>query len=250
MNGRIELDHSAVDELAAAYALGALEPAEERAVSEHLAACEEPHREARAALEAATVVGASLEPVAPSAGLRDRLMATVAATPQEHRAPSSRPAPEPASVAEEPRRPWWRMAPLATAVAAVAVVAAVGIGVWGLSLRGELNDRDAALEAVASADAIFAASGAAGTGWVVESGDQAMFMARDLEALPAGSIYELWLIGPEGPTAVGTLSDTEGVALVTLEQPLTGSSTFAVTVESERVDAPTSDPVLVAPLDA
>ena len=248
MNDRLDLDHAAVDELAGAYALGALEPDEERAVSAHLATCVQPHAEARAALDSAAVLAASLEPVAPSPALRERLMASVAATPQEHRAPTAVPAPQPQS-SEEPRRPWWRMAPLATAVAAVAVVAAIGIGVWGLSLRGELNDRDAALEAVASADAIFAASGAAGTGWVVESGDQAMFMARDLEPLPAGSIYELWLLGPGGATSVGTLSDTEGVALVTLEQPLAGSTTFAITVESERVDAPTSDPVLVAPLD-
>jgi len=68
--------------------------------------------------------------------------------------------------------------------------------------------------------------------------------------LPSGSIYELWLIGPDGePTAVGTMADAAGVALVTLEEPLAGSTTFAVTVESERVDSPTSEPVLVAPLD-
>ena len=247
MTPRIELDCAAVDELAAAYALGAVDSEEDRAIGEHLATCDEPHDEARAALEGAATVAASLEPVSPSAGLRDRLMASVASTPQDHRAPAARAA----QPIEEPRRPWWRVAPLATAVAAIAVVAAVGLGAWGLSMRGELNDRDAALEAVASADAIYAASGAAGTGWVVESGDQAMFMARDLAPLPTGSIYELWLIGPDGePTAVGTMADTAGVALVRLEEPLAGSTTFAVTVESERVDSPTSEPVLVAPLDA
>ena len=249
MTPRIELDCAAVDELTAAYALGAVDPAEDRAISEHLATCNEPHDDARAVLDGAATVAASLEPVSPSAGLRDRLMASVASTPQDHRAPAAR-ADQPLPI-EEPRRPWWRVAPLATAVAAIAVVAAVGLGVWGLSMRGELNDRDAALEAVASADAIYAASGAAGTGWVVESGDQAMFMARDLAPLPTGSIYELWLIGPDGePTAVGTMADTAGVALVRLEEPLAGSTTFAVTVESERVDSPTSEPVLVAPLDA
>jgi anti-sigma-K factor RskA len=248
MSRSLELDCAAVDELAAAYALGAVEAGEDRAVSDHLATCDRPHTEAHAALDGATAIAASIEPVTPSAGLRDRLMATVAATPQDHRASATPVAERPV---EEPSRPWWRMAPLATAVAAVAVAAAVGIGVWGLSLRGELNDRDAALEAVASADAIFAASGEAGSGWVVESGDQAMFLARDLAPLPGGSIYELWLIGPEGePTAVGTLEDPEGVTLVTLEEPLAGSTTFAVTVEAQRVDAPTSDPVLVAPLDA
>jgi anti-sigma-K factor RskA len=249
MTPRIELDCAAVDELAASYALGAMDPGEERAVSEHLASCDRPHTEARAALDGAAVVAASLEPVAPSAGLRDRLMATVAGTSQDHRA-APQPVADPAAI-EEPRRPWWRMAPLATAVAAVAVVAAIGIGAWGLSLRGELNDRDAALEAVASADAIFAASGDAGSGWVVESGDQAMFMARDLAPLPAGSIYELWLIDPASrPVPVGTLTDADGVVLVTLERGLGDASTFAVTVETERVEQPTTDPVLVAPLDA
>ena len=50
--------------------------------------------------------------------------------------------------------------------------------------------------------------------------------------------------------AVGTIADPEGVAVVTLEQPLEGAVVFAVTVEAERVDAPTSDPVLLATLEA
>ena len=42
-----------------------------------------------------------LEPVAPSAALRGRLMATVAATPQEHR-PAPTPVRQPVAVAAEP----------------------------------------------------------------------------------------------------------------------------------------------------
>jgi hypothetical protein len=37
--------------------------------------------------------------------------------------------------------------------------------------------------------------------------------------------------------------------VVALEHDLTGAAAFAVTVEADRVDAPTSDPVLVAPLE-
>jgi anti-sigma-K factor RskA len=240
------LDHVTVDELAAAYAAGALDASEERAVSEHLATCDEPHAEARSFLDAAAVLPATLEPVAPSAALRERLMASVATTPQDHRR-----SPAAAVVQEPPRQPWWRLAPLPTALAAVALAAAVGLGAWGVSVNAQLGDRDAAIRAIASADAIHAASGSAGTGWVIESGDQAMFLASDLAALPAGSLYELWLIGPEGaPIAVGTLTDTKGVVLVTLDRSLSGSITFAVTVEASRVEAPTSDPVLVAALDA
>ncbi|MGH2445717.1 MAG: anti-sigma factor domain-containing protein [Candidatus Limnocylindria bacterium] len=246
MTERIRLDCEAVDELATAYALGAAEPADDRAISEHLSACAKPHAEARNLIDAAAVVPASLEPVAPSAGLRGRILATVAATPQEH-------APAPVSTRErvrEPRRAWWQVGPLPATVAAVALAAAVGLGAWGLTLNDQLADRDAALRAVAAADAIHAADGPAGSGWVIESGGQAMFMAEDLADLPAGRLYELWLIDADG-TAIptGTLTETDGVALVTLEHSLGSASVFAVTVEAERVDAPTSDPVITAALE-
>lgn len=246
-----------VDELAAAYALGAVESPEERGIDEHLATCDRPHVEARALIEVASLVPASLEPVAPSAALRGRLMASIAQTPQEHVVPAAVRSPQPIRSAEprpiraaEPRRSWWQLAPLPASLAAVALAAAVGVGAWNVSLSQQLGDRDAALRAIASADAIFAAQGSAGSGWVIESAGQAMFMAEDLLDLPADQLYELWLIdGDDAPVAVGTLTDTDGVALVTLEGDLGTATTFAVTVESERVDAPTTDPVLFATLE-
>lgn len=235
-----------LDELAAAYALGAVPPDEERAMSEHLATCDQPHEEARELIGAAGLLPAALSPMAPSAALRERLMATVAATPQDHR----RPAPVDAPVRAEPRRPWWQLGTMPTALAAVALAAAVGLGAWNLDLNRQLAERDDALRAVASADAAYAVTGSAGSGWVLESDGQAIFLADALADLPADRIYELWLIGPEGaPVAVGTLTDTDGVAIATLERALGSATTFAVTVEAERVDAPTTDPVLVASLE-
>ena len=239
-----------VDELAAAYALSAVPADEERAIGEHLSSCGEPHDEARSLIEAAALMPAALEPVQPSAALRARLMTTIAATPQDHRTTATpRPVLEaPRSIAD--RRPWWRVAPLPSALAAAALAAAVGLGAWGIGLNQQLAERDAALRAVASADAAYAVSGSAGSGWVLETDGQAIFLADSLADLPADQLYELWLIGPDGgPVAVGTLTDTEGVALVELEHDLGAATTFAVTVEAERVDAPTSDPVLVATLE-
>jgi len=43
---------------------------------------------------------------------------------------------------------------------------------------------------------------------------------------------------------------TTGVAIATLERDLEGATTFAVTIETERVDQSVNDPVLVAALDA
>lgn len=242
-----------VDERGAAYAIGGLAPNEERELSRHLETCDRPHEEVRSFVGAAAAIPGSLEPVAPSADLRARLMATVVATPQEHRPPvaaRATQAREP-EVREMPRRAWWQLRPLAGGLAAVGLAAVIGLGAWNISLNGQLADRDAALRAVASADAAFAAQGSAGRGWVIQNGDEAMFMADGLVDLSSGNLYELWLIDADGnPVAAGTLTDTDGVALVPLERGIEGATTFAVTVEPERVDAPTSAPVLTAVLDA
>jgi anti-sigma-K factor RskA len=234
-----------VDELAGAYALGAVDADEDRAISEHLATCERPHAEARELIGAGGLLVAGEATVEPSSALRARLMTTIAATPQDHR-----PVAAEAAVDERAaRRPWWRLEPLGMGIAAVALAIAVGLGAWGLSLNAQLAERTDALRAVANADAAFAVTGSAGSGWVIQSGGSAHFVAENLAALPEGMLYELWLLDAEGtPTAVGTVSDPDDLVVVPLEHDLSGAATFAVTVEAERVDAPTSEPVLVAPL--
>ncbi len=250
MTERVRLDCAAIDELAASYALGAVDPGEDRAVSEHLASCDQPHAEARSLIDVAPALANSLERVAPSPGLRERLIATIAETPQEHR-PSVVSVRQRVGSLEASRPAWWRLSPLPSALAAVGLVAAIGLGAWGVTLNNQLAERDAALRAVASADAIYAASGTAGSGWVIESGEQAMFMAEDLADLPPEQLYEFWLIDADGnAVAAGTLTDTDGVALVTLERDLGNATTFAVTVETERVDQSANEPVMVAAIGA
>ena len=253
---------SVVDELAAAYALGSLEPDEERAVSDHLASCQAPHAEAREAIAGAAVVPAGLEPVVPTAALRSRVMATIASTPQERAVRPTAPEPRASAAADRPvsvretaapsgvdRRPWWRVAPLPAALAAAGLAAAVGLGAWNVSLNARLAEREATLRAVAAADAAFAVTGAAGSGWIVETGGQAVFLADALAELPADRIYELWLIGADGSAvAAGVVRETDAPVVAELEVPLGSATTFAVTVEERPVDQPTSDPVLVAPL--
>ena len=237
-----------VDELAAAYALGAVEADEERAIDQHLATCGEPHDEARDLVGAASVLPAAVEPVTPSPALRARLMTTIAGTPQEHR-PAA--AADPPSVKPAPARPWWRLAPLPAGLAAVGLAAVIGLGAWNVNLNQRLAARDAALRAVATADAAYAVAGSAGSGWVLETDGRAIFLADSLAALPADRIYELWLIGPDGdPVDVGTVASTESLTLVELERELGPATTFAVTIEAERVSSPTSEPVLVATLES
>jgi hypothetical protein len=236
-----------VDELAGALAIGAAGAEEARAAREHLATCPEPHAELRSLLGADAVLAAGLEPIQPSAGLRDRLMRSAAAAPRQAPVVAGDRAQPPA------RRGWldWLSPQVARPLALAAVAAFVAVGIWGLILSGQLADRDRALRDVAAAisggQAAFRVEGDAGRGYVVDTpGSGASFVVADVGSLPAGRLYELWLIGPSGPVDVGSFKPgQDAVAVVPVDRDLSGFATFAVTVESQRVTAPTTDPVMV-----
>jgi hypothetical protein len=122
--------------------------------------------------------------------------------------------------------------------------------VWGASLSGQLADRDRALRSVADAIAggqtAFRVEGDAGRGYVIDTpGSGATFVVADVGSLPADRLYELWLIGPSGAVDVGTFRPAaDAVAVVPVDRDLAGFETFAVTVEAQRVSAPTSDPIM------
>jgi anti-sigma-K factor RskA len=263
-----------VDELDAAYAVGAVDAGERAAIDVHLAACPEPHADLRSLLGAETVLASSLAPVAPSAALRDRLMESIAATPQEaasaRPAAAASPAPAPAMPeratapastlprAREPRRGWfdWLTPAWSRGLAVAAVAVALVFGGWNVVLQGQLSSRDQALRDVANAIAhgssafrINATGGGAGYVVADPSGKASMVVA-DLASPGSGRIYELWLIGADGkPVVAGTFGGSaNAVAVVPLERGLSGYTTFAVTVETDRVYAPTSKPVMTAAL--
>ena len=245
-----------VDALAGALALGAVDADELRAAREHLATCPEPHTELRSLVGADVALAASVEPIQPSAGLRDRLMATVAGTPQDRAEPAAAeralaPEPEPA------RRGWldWLSPNVARPLAVAAVVALIAVGVWGVSLSSQLNEQQQALNDVARAiengQTAHRVEGEAGRGFLVDTpGGGAQFVVTDVSELDPNELYELWLIGPDGPVAAGTFEPSNAaLAVVPVEDDLAGFQTFAVTVETERVEAPTTDPVMVGNLE-
>lgn len=244
-----------VDELGAAYALGAVDPDERQQIERHLATCGQPHVDARGAAGAGSLVAVSSEPVLPSPALRRRLMATVAAIPQEHR---PRPAVPTAAKPTDSmaRRPGWLertglLRPLALGTMAATLVLAVAAGALWSQLADRNADLRAVAEAIAAGDTAYAVQGEAGSGLLIDGDDGATLVLSNLAALSGDDLYELWLIDAEGnPVAVGTHRPTAGAELtvIPLEQDPGGFATFAVTVEARRVDAPTSDPVLVARL--
>jgi hypothetical protein len=261
------MTHEQALDLAAAYVLGALEPAEEAAVREHLSSCSLSHEEFA---ELGGVVPylaevPDLELIEPPPALRDRIMAaaaadlaertgTVSAAPTVPTAPSAAPGTRPAvpfpSAAERAeridrtsRRATTR---LGWAVRIAAVIAIVVLGGWNVLLQGQLSDARAFDRAVAAViDAagkpgsqtvvLSPQPGSHGSGIAAVAADGSVVMAmRDLPATAGTQVYEAWVIvGKAAPVPVGgfTVGPT-GLATVTTKPVATPpGSTIALSLE-------------------
>ena len=231
----------AVDALAGAWALGALPADEERAVAHHLATCVRPHEELRGGVGPADALALSLPEEDASPALRARIMHSIDASAEAD--PGVQPTP-----LRHARRAW-----LMPSLAGLAAAALLALAVWNVQLRSEVYGQQRMLgrlaDAVAAGSAAYRASGPLGSGYLIEGKNPVL--VASMPAAPAGRIYEMWLLDASGtPVAAGTFdADTHGaLTIVELERPLSGFATFAITVESRRVDAPSGKPVLAASL--
>lgn len=210
---------------AAAYALGALEPAEAEAFRRHITECAE-CRDEVAAYERITqdlpAAGGGHDAVPKD--LRRRVMREVRATPKATVTPTTVRAP----------RTWRPLIAWGGAAAAVivAVIVAVALSSGGSGTR--------TIEA------------SAGNAELRISGDRGDLIVHRLAQLPAGRIYEMWVQrGGGSPSPTGTLFSvkTSGQATVGVPGTLDGVSAVLVTQEpAGGTPAPTSAPVIVARL--
>jgi anti-sigma-K factor RskA len=199
-----------IHDLAAAYALDALDPEDRWTYERHLDGCERCREEVSALRESAVEMAYAAEGPEPPPELRDRILAAAREEPR-------------AATVVPMRRRW--LFP-ATAVAAVAAAcAAIGLGLWANSLR----DRDL--------QRVVAIQGAPGQ--LVVSDDRATLVVC-LDEAPTDRTYEAWVITGERPRPAGLFSG--GCSSVPLEEPVDEGDVVAVTLEpaggSER---PTSD---------
>jgi hypothetical protein len=219
-----------LQELLAAWLLGACAPDEDTAIRAHLAACPEcpvllaELRPARDALLRA------VPPVEPDPALKGRVMAQVRADASLFAAATERPrAPRPAV-----RRRWERARVPALAVAAAVGVAAI-TGVAGGLLEGSGGD------ARVLTGLVDPAGGERASARLVLDDDRARLEVRGLTRPGAGRAYQVWLstgdappvptdalfgVGPDGAATVAVPGELEGVdrVLVTSE-PAGGSRT-------------------------
>jgi anti-sigma factor RsiW len=236
----------------AAYALGALDHGEHRAVSVHLAGCPACQADLGRHERTVAALDVALAPAPPAASLRPRLLAEIAGSASPARVPFPRPTARDAS--------WWRRT--AVALAAVAALLLAGVGVaGGLLLQARSVNEDAAgdrrqIAAYLSHGGIMtvltpapgASGGSRGTLIVAPNQPQALIVAAGLEPPRAGQRYRVWVEGGGQRTWLDALevsADGSGYLLVSAPAPLETYDTVGLALETPG--RPTRD-TLTAPI--
>ena len=233
-----------VHALAGAYALNALPEQEARFFEAHLAVCAPCQEEVAGLLATAARLGAAAAQPAP-AHLRQRVLAEVAATRQEPLLP--------VTAWQRGRRQ--RLQGVAAVAAAVAVSAFGLAGLVGLARMDARLDqfeaRSAQVVSVLAADdaqrvLLEGAQHPPARVIISPREGQAVFVADQLPQPGEDRVYELWLIGPQGPHPAGLFRPGEhGRVVEVMAVELAEVQAVAVTVEPEGGSAqPTSDPLL------
>ena len=258
-------------ELAPAFVLGALGAAESEAVRRHLADCPELHAEMAELHSVVPALFEAVEPVAPPAGLKDRILAAAAADLTVRRGAAAQPTPaqpmpaQPTPAQPVPARPAQALPrpaeqrrrstdfgsifrrPIWSAVAVAAALAVVALGVWNVQLRDQLTGLEGyrngvvqVLDAAAQPGAQLAvltdptgSGGPSGLAAVAADGSVAMVM-RDLKPTTGTQVYEAWLIGADQvPVAIGGFKvDQSGTASFLTTHPAMGEGVLvALTLE-------------------
>jgi hypothetical protein len=213
-------------QLSALYALDALSGEDLARYEEHLARCGQCQSDLAGLKGAAASLAFAVEGPVPPAVLRERILAGAREEGQN-------------VVPLRPRRS--AALTVAAAVAVAASVAAVGFGVWAVSLHHSLAHERSALNILADPNARrVAVSGARGELVVEHSGDAVL--AVRLPAPPSGKTYEAWV----ADSAVHRAGQFSGTTFK-LQRHVGPGARVMVTLENDGgVDAPTSKPLLVA----
>jgi hypothetical protein len=280
-----------VTELSGLFVLDALQPDERAAVVAHLETCPEAHEEVRAVGGVAPALASLAQPVDAPPELKTRVMAAYAADAAAGRlatqdAPAATiaqpaklpgrystgermtpvqttaPIPKATPLAAPPRTAWqlpawasWTMA-----VAAVLVVAVVGV--WAIGLQNRVSQAEQQAAELSQAIAAFSQPGSSvailrdandpnASGFAAVSPDGSVYVVMSgLPDAPAGKAYQAWYIADGQPVSAGLMpADENGLIVMSGPPPAPGTTTVAITVEPEGGSAqPTTDPIVVGDL--
>lgn len=217
-----------VEELAGAYALGALPADELRDVEEHLASCSRHPDMADVRVVAGSLALAAPDAEPPSA-LKGRLMDAV-----RREAP-----PEPFRKSVLTRLERWLPQPLPPYALAGALAGLVlALLIWNISLQSRGDE---------TLVRNFSAENAASGSVTYISDDQLAVLSIDnLDTLPVTETYQVWAIAKGKATGIGFLNVADsGAASAVIHVDLSDGQVIAITVEPAGGSAqPTSAPII------
>ncbi len=235
--------------LSGAYALDALEAGAERdRFARHMSRCQSCASEVRGFREVATAL-AFAATAEPPPELRDRVLAAAA---------RARQLPPEVRAHARPRRtrswvPW-----LSGVVATASIVVAVLFGFAQAHTQQQLNQAQAENKAISlllSSPQVTLLSrsttkGGVATVVLAAARHQLVVVTNGLPALPAGRVYQLWLIGKTKIVSAGLLpAATSGRTAPVLASGVVKGDTLGLTVEPAPGSAqPTTKPILALPL--
>jgi len=237
-------DHDRWNEELAAYALGALDPPEAKALEQHLEECERCRAKARWLAPAVEALPEGVERREPPRQLRDSLMAEVRADARRERA----------EAADEGgalhRAGTWlrgiggsgspRWQPLAGTVAAVLIIAVLAGYVVGSDDSGGGG----------KAETIISGKAPGVTAKLVREGEGGTLQLANVRRLPDDKVLEAWVERDGKVEAVPALfvPDQEGRAATTIAD-MAGVDVVMVTAEPKGgSETPTSAPIVTMPI--
>jgi anti-sigma factor RsiW len=229
-----------IHDLTAGYALDALDPPEREAYEAHLAGCERCREELASFWEVTGALAVAAGGPAPSPALRERVLQAARE--------------DGAQVVSLDARRRSRAVPVLGAVAAIAAVVAIGLGIWGASVSGDLDDARSALDRQEQAAAVLAdpdaqmVALASGSGrLVVGENGNAVLVVGGLQPAPSGKTYQAWIVDAGTPVSAGVFATGGDATVVPLEGDVPDGAVVAVTVEQAGgVGAPTTQPIVAS----
>lgn len=220
------------EELAGAYALGALTPEEQRQADEHVKQC--PHCQATLH-ELSSVVNLlpmSIPIIEPSPLLKQRILASITTQDVQH-IPTSQVAPftpTPTPITRRSRSVWKRY--LFALASAAILVLLIGSVIWNIFLQQQI-----AQQATISNPVVYTLNSSSGTdtivGQIVYFPQQQVttLIVQGLPALSGSQIYQGWLLQGDQPQSIGRLDIQNDIASLRFQGNLQDYDTAAISLE-------------------
>jgi anti-sigma-K factor RskA len=236
--------HDELKANAAGYVLGSLDADEHRAFEAHLADCAECAADVASLRPVVGALATAVPQVTPRSEMRARVLGSISRTGGDRVGAGL------------------QIRPAAWLPLAAAVVLAAGIAVYAARLHQQVVDLQGQLDEAQSATSVLAAPDLAridlqGQTAAPDARARALwsrsrglvFSAANLPALPAGKVYQVWVVTAQAPVSAGLLVPDPsggGTAYYMTPPDIAAPVAVAVTLEpAGGVPAPTGDKYLV-----